>query len=154
MLAIIVAEVSSRSIGGHSAFSKPRDSWGVVTARGNGGVLDREGVCDESSLREDACMLQIAVGDDALGVIEGHQQILDSLWEGVSPNVALARGVVEDSSHARLGGIGGTDIRRLLRDDFSQMSRAMGETGSQGGKGVNVLPQGLSDADAISLGSI
>ena len=50
-------------------------------------------------------MLQVAIGDVAVGVVGGHQPGLDSRRERLPPEVTVSFGVVVDATHASLRSI-------------------------------------------------
>ena len=65
-------------------------------------------------------MLEVAVGDVALGVVGRDQPRLDFLGERLTPEVALAGAVVLDSPHPRFHSIRGSQEGRFLGHDVEQ----------------------------------
>lgn len=68
---MVVAEASSWTFTGGGPFLHARDSRGVVSPIGQGGIPDWLKVCHEGELSKDPCVLQVAVGDGASGVLSG-----------------------------------------------------------------------------------
>lgn len=61
-------------------------------------------------------MLQVAVGDGASAIGGGDEASLDLQSERVFPHVGQPSRAVDNSSHARFGGVSGTREARVLRD--------------------------------------
>lgn len=61
-------------------------------------------------------MFQVAVGDGASAIGGGYKASLDLKGEGVLPDVGQPSWAVDDSPHARFGGVSGTREARVLRD--------------------------------------
>ena len=93
-------------------------------------------------------MFQVAVGEVALGVVEGDETTLDVVREGEPPQVAVAKGVEEHTSHSGFGGISGSQERRVLRHELGKVGRAVSQASSKRCEGVDMSAQGFGDADA------
>lgn len=117
-----LAEVRCRPGGGHSPFSKPGDGGGVVAEGLNSGVGYRLSACQDIKLRENGGLFQVAVGDMASGVFCGDQGSLDVHRKGVTPVVALAMVVEEETTHAGPGCVRGTQEGWGLWDQLGEVS--------------------------------
>ena len=124
MSTLVVAEASSWAFTGGGAFLHARDSWGVVSPIGQGGIPDWLKVCHEGELGQDPSVLQVAVSDGASGVLSGDQEGLDFGGKRGSPHKGLSLSVVEDPSHACLGRVGCSQEGRLLGDQLGQVCRS------------------------------
>ena len=71
---------------------------------------------------------------------------MDILGEGLPPDVGVASGVKVDSTHTRFGCVGGTEKAGVLRDNLSEVGRAGAQTGSEAGKGGEVVLDGRGEA--------
>ena len=94
----------------------------------------------------------VAVSDKALGVVEGHQVVLDVGCKWLVPDMRGQGGVEECPTHAWLGCISGSQQRGLLGDNFSEVSWPRAETSSQASKVIDVSMQVPSDSDMVTLG--
>ena len=83
-----------------------------------------------------------------------HEGVLHLWWKGVAPQVGVAVGIVADSTHSSLRGIGGADKGRQLGHDLSQVGGSATQACCQGSKGVEVPAQGVIDADSVVLGAV
>ena len=72
----------------------------------------------ERDLGEEPSVLQVAIGDVAVGVVGGHQPGLDSRRERLPPEVTVSVGVVVDATHASLRSISGTQELGSFWDDL------------------------------------
>ena len=108
---------------------------------------------DEAYLSELAGLLQVTIRDGALRVVEGHKVGLDVGRKRLAPCVRVAVVVVEHSSHAGLGSVGGAQERRFLGHYFCQVGGSLAETGSERGEGVYVAAKVAVDGDSVGAGS-
>ena len=97
-------------------------------------------------------MLEVTVGDASGRIFTGDQVSLDVRREGTSPEVVLEFVVEVDPTHAHLGGIGGSGERWFLGDDLREVGSPVAKTCREGGKGVDVVPEGTGDSDSVILG--
>jgi len=85
VVACDLAEVRGWPDGGHGAFAGSRDSWGVVTEVLKGGMAHWVAVGHDIELGQEGRLLQVAVGDVPVGVVERHDALLYVLGEGGAP---------------------------------------------------------------------
>jgi hypothetical protein len=79
------AQVGRGLVGGDGALAVARDRCRVVSKGSKGAVTEvKGGVCD-IRLGEDPRLLQVAVGDVSLGVVEGDDAPLEVVGEGGTP---------------------------------------------------------------------
>jgi hypothetical protein len=84
-----LAEVRCGSGGGHSSLANMGHRRGVVAEVLQSGIAHGVAVCQDISLGNEACVLQVAVGDVARGVGCADKGRLDVRWEGMSPVVKV-----------------------------------------------------------------
>jgi hypothetical protein len=137
---LYVAEVSGCGLAGDRALGDSGDCRGVVRAARDRGVGDVVVVRHEHDLSEEPRVLEVTVGDDSGSVVGGDQLGLDLRRERASPDVREAFGAVIDAAHAGLGGVGGADETRVLRDNLREVSGSVAQTGCQGGESGEMVP--------------
>jgi hypothetical protein len=143
-----VAQEGGWAIAGHGAFADARDSWGVVAAVGDGGVANVMRGGHEGDLPEEACLLEVTVGDRAGEVVGGYEPVLEVFRVRETPYEGAPSGIEVDAPHAHLGSIGRAQEGRLLGDDLSKVGWAVAQASSEGGKCVHMVAESLGDSDA------
>ena len=102
-----------------------RDGGSVVASRDDSAVGSRQdGGCD-TQVADHASLLQVTVGDRTVGGVGRNQSSLDLRRKGVAPDVGLSVRSEECSSHALFRGVSGSDTRRCLGNDLSEVSRSV-----------------------------
>ena len=119
----VVTEIGRGLVTSHGSFVHARDGRGVVSSIGNGGIADVALLSHESSLGQDAGLLQVAVGDLARWVVKGNQGVLDVGRKGKAPQEGLSCAVVEDTAHTCFGGISSAQKCGFLGHYFSEVCR-------------------------------
>ena len=114
-----VAEVSRGTITGHRAFVDTGDGWLVVGEVDNSGIPRIVCGGHQVHLGEEACLLEIAVGDDPFLVVKGDKAALDIWGESLVPDVGSSGSVKVHATHARFGRVRGAQETGVLRDDLS-----------------------------------
>ena len=74
-------------------------------------------------------MLEVTVGDLAMGIFLGDEVSLDVLGEQKAPDVGLSLVVSVDTTHSSFGGIGGSKECWCLRDYLGDVSGSLAQTG-------------------------
>ena len=128
-----------------------RHSRGVVRDIGDGGVANVIGLTHNVGLGNEPSMFEVTVSDKALGVVEGHQVVLDVSCERLLPDVRVQGGVKEHASHTWLGSISGSQQCRLLGDKLHEVGWPGAEASSQMSKVSDVGAEVLSDVDLVAL---
>ena len=147
-----VAELCGRTIIRDGAFVNTGPRRCVVGQVPQGGVGSVMGGAHETCLGDQGTVLQITVGDGAVGVGRADDLGLDVLREGKSPDEGVTVCVEVDAAHTRLGRIGGAQERGFLGHDLGEVGRTVAETGGEDGEGIDMGPKGLGDADAVTVG--
>lgn len=145
-----LAQVGRRARFGDSAFAHTGNGGGVVAEVFQRGIAYTLQLSLHVDLAKKASMLQVAVGHVTKGVVNADQGVLNVLREGVAPIVALTVGIKEDPAHASFGSVSGTQQRRLLGHQLSQVSGARAEAGSEATEGVEAAADESVDADAVA----
>ena len=94
-------------------------------------------------------MLEVAVGDATGWVVGGDQVPLHVQRKRVTPEVRLVFVVEVDPTHAHLGGVRSAGERGFFGDYLSEVGCPVAQASSERGECVDVVPQGLGDANAV-----
>ena len=118
----IGAEMGCRAFRGDCTLPDAGDSGSVVREVVGGRILKRELRGLDGDLAQETSMFQVTVGDGSGRVGGGYDGGLDIRREGHSPQVGLSNMVEEDTTHAGLGSIRGTEESGSLGDDLCKVS--------------------------------
>ena len=136
---------------GCGAFSHPVHVGHVVGGRPNGAFLHIRETCDDIVVRDIATELQVAVGDGAGGIGEGHQFGLQSRGERGAPPAredgAVALWHKEDPSHAGTGRVTRAHHTGGGGNEFGNTSRTVGDVRRQGAKVIQNVVDASGKAD-------
>ena len=123
--AIKQTEVRGSTCERSGALIHARDGRSVVASHDNSAEGCRQEVGDDIQVANHASLLQVTVGDRTVGVIGRNQSSLDLMRKGLAPDAGLSVGSKECASHALFRGVSGSNIRRSLGNDLSEMSRSV-----------------------------
>jgi hypothetical protein len=152
VVAVQAAQVGSGLVGGDGALFVARDGGRVVVEGGQGAFAQVEGgVCDVR-LSQDARLLEVAVGDVPVGVVERHDAVLDVRGKGGAPKDRRLSLGEEHPAHADLGGIHRPDDRGVVRDELGEACGARGEAVGQEFELVQMVAEVGSDTHAVLVG--
>jgi hypothetical protein len=121
----VVAQERRGAVAGYGPFRGAGHGRSVVAPVRQGGVAYVMGGGHEGDLSEEARLFQVTVGDGAGEVVSGDQLGGHFGGEGVAPDIGPILGVEVDSSHAHLGGVGGSQERGFLGDNFGEVRGAV-----------------------------
>lgn len=99
-------------------------------------------------------MLEVTVGDGPGRIVSRHKPVLDFLGVREAPHVRFSLVTVERSTNAHLGRVDSTHEAGVFGHYFREMGWPVAQAGSQGGERVEVMAQGLVDADSATGGLV
>ena len=146
------AQVGRGLVGGDGAFVVARDRCRVVSKGGKGAFAEVKGGVGDICLGEDPRLLQVAVGDVPLGVVEGDDAPLDVVGEGGAPEQGCLVLGEEYPAHAHFGSVHRTDGRRVVRDEFGKARGPVGDAEGQAFEVAEVVTEVGGDAHSVFVG--
>ena len=146
------AQVGRGLVGGDGALAVARDRCRIVSKGGKGAVTEVKGGVGDIRLGEDPRLLQVAVGDVPLGVVEGDDAPLEVVGEGGTPEQGCLVLGEEHPAHANFGSVYSSDNRRVVRDEFGEARGPVGDTEGQAFEVAKVVTEVGGDAHAVFIG--
>jgi hypothetical protein len=152
--ALEAAQVGSGLVRRDGAFPVAGDGCCVVVEGGQSAFSQVEGDVGDVGLGQDSRLLQVAVGDVSVRVVERHETLLDVCREGGTPKAWCKALSKEYSTHSGLGGIHGSDYGRVVRDNFGETCGSFGDTERQALEVTEVVAKVGRDADTVCVGQL
>lgn len=100
-------------------------------------------------LGQDSCLLQVAVGDGALGVIFGDEVCLNIVGESRSPEYRLMVLGENHSPHSFSASVDCAKGSRSVWNDFAKASGSFHQASSQSFEIGKVVSEVLIDSDSV-----
>ena len=143
------AGVGTSLIRGDGALVVSRDGWGVVAQGGQSAFANIELVGGYVSLSEHCCLFEVTVGEVTVGVVEGHQALLEAFGEAFTPKDGPVVLGEEHTSHANLAGINRPKDAWVVWDDLAQSCGPIHQAAGEPLEVCQVVAYVLGDLDAV-----
>jgi hypothetical protein len=147
-------KVGGSVIRGDRALAVARDGRSVITASGKGALANIKVLTNDSLVRKNPRLFQIAIGYCTIGVLVRDNRALNVGWKRRTPDNRLMVGGKGYSSHARFGSITRPNYNGVIRNDFGQASGPTDKAVGQGFKIIQVPSEMRGDTDAVFIGML
>jgi hypothetical protein len=99
-------------------------------------------------------LLEVAVGDVPVRVVERYEAFLDVDREGGTPEAWCVALCEEYPTHSGFSGIHSSDDGRVVWDNLGESGRAFGDTACEAFEVREVVAKVGSDADTVCIGEL